>query len=276
MNRPWMPLYVADYLADTAHLSAAESGAYLHIIMHYWLNDGLPDDDRKLARIARMSDRQWAAAKPTISEFFDEGWKHKRIDAELARASDISNKRRASAQQKHSKSTASAPANAEQLDTHARAGLPSPSQSQPQRKESEERGEPRAIALAFPFDPFWQLFPNKVGKRDAEKAFERVRKSGAVTIENLMAGLDRYIRKTDDRPWCNPATWLNQGRWDDQPATVESNGQQRSVLAAADRAIEHFGGTEAARAYVPGSEGPKPLSLDFGPSQAGVRLISKG
>jgi len=39
-----MPLYVADYLADTAHLGALESGVYLHLIMHYWLKGGLPDD----------------------------------------------------------------------------------------------------------------------------------------------------------------------------------------------------------------------------------------
>ena len=27
----------------------------------------------------------------------------------------------------------------------------------------------------------------------------------------LMAALLRYAAKTDDRPWCNPATWLNGG-----------------------------------------------------------------
>jgi hypothetical protein len=34
----------------------------------------------------------------------------------------------------------------------------------------------------------------------------------------MMIGLEAYVDKTDDRPWCNPATWLNEGRWDDQPA----------------------------------------------------------
>ncbi len=37
-----------------------------------------------------------------------------------------------------------------------------------------------------------------------------------------MATLERYKRcKPVDRPWCNPATWLNQKRWlDEWPAEV--------------------------------------------------------
>jgi hypothetical protein len=35
----------------------------------------------------------------------------------------------------------------------------------------------------------------------------------------LLAALRRYVdTKPPDRHWCNPATWLNQGRWDDEPA----------------------------------------------------------
>lgn len=72
------------------------------------------------------------------------------------------------------------------------------------------------------FDQFWTVFPNKVGKADAVKAFGKARQR--VDFETLMAGLRRYVGKTDDRPWCNPATWLNQERWDDEPATVARAG----------------------------------------------------
>lgn len=89
MKRPWMPLYIADYLRKTTHLGALESGAYLHLIMDYWQNDGLPDDDRKLARIAKLTDREWKAAKPTLLAFFHDGWKHTKIDAEIAKAGTI-------------------------------------------------------------------------------------------------------------------------------------------------------------------------------------------
>lgn len=83
MSRAWMPLYVADYLADTGHLTTAEHGAYLLLIMHYWSNGGLPDDERKLARIARMTPDEWAEARDTVAELFQDGWKHKRIEKEL-------------------------------------------------------------------------------------------------------------------------------------------------------------------------------------------------
>ena len=66
------------------------------------------------------------------------------------------------------------------------------------------------------FDQFWKVYPHKVGKIDARKAFAKAIK--VVTFDQLMVGLDTYVHKTDDRPWCNPATWLNEGRWDDQPA----------------------------------------------------------
>lgn len=89
MKRPWMPLYIADYLKDTTHLGALESGAYLHLIMDYWQNGKLPPDDRQLARIAKMTDREWKQSKSTLQAFFHDGWKHKRIDGELEETSRI-------------------------------------------------------------------------------------------------------------------------------------------------------------------------------------------
>lgn len=90
MIRPWMPLYVADYRQDTAHLSAAQHGAYLLLIMHYWATGSLPDDDGQLARIACLSVPEWKRNRAAIAAFFENGWKHKRIEAEIAKAEAIS------------------------------------------------------------------------------------------------------------------------------------------------------------------------------------------
>jgi uncharacterized protein YdaU (DUF1376 family) len=91
VNRPWMPWYVADFVADTQHLDAAQTGAYLMLLGHYWQTGGkLPQDDASLARISRMTAAQWRKARPLLEPFFQDGWKHKRVEFELSEAARIS------------------------------------------------------------------------------------------------------------------------------------------------------------------------------------------
>ena len=93
MNRPWMPLYVGDYLGDTGHLTTTQHGAYLLLMMHYWRKGELPDDDRQLSKITKLPLKTWCDYRTTLQDFFYEGWKHKRIDAELAKMVRVSEKR---------------------------------------------------------------------------------------------------------------------------------------------------------------------------------------
>ena len=93
MNRPWMPLYVGDYVGDTGHLTTVQHGAYLLLMMHYWRKGELPDDDRQLRKIAKLPLKTWCQYRATLQDFFYEGWKHKRIDAELAKMMRVSEKR---------------------------------------------------------------------------------------------------------------------------------------------------------------------------------------
>jgi uncharacterized protein YdaU (DUF1376 family) len=83
----YMPLYVGDYLGDTQHLSTVEHGAYMLLLMAYWSQGhALPNNNRKLARIARLSDDEWQGVKDTILELFEakgETLTHKRVELEL-------------------------------------------------------------------------------------------------------------------------------------------------------------------------------------------------
>ena len=105
---PYMPLYVADYLADTSHLSAIENGAYLLLIMNYWQRGAaIPCGDSQLARICRLSLKEWQSVKPELLVFFDEQdgiWIHHRIENELSKVREksvkASNAGKASAQRK--------------------------------------------------------------------------------------------------------------------------------------------------------------------------------
>lgn len=83
---PYMQLYIADYLADTMHLSAEEHGAYLLLMFNYW-QTGKPIPKNRLAKIARLTNERWADVEPSLQEFFcdnGEEWGHLRIEEDLA------------------------------------------------------------------------------------------------------------------------------------------------------------------------------------------------
>ena len=90
---PYIQLYVADYLADTMHLTTEEHGAYLLIIMNYW-QTGKPIPKKRLASVARMGNDRWISVEDTLSEFFTETeqglWIHARIEDDLAKVASKS------------------------------------------------------------------------------------------------------------------------------------------------------------------------------------------
>ena len=89
---PYMPLYVADYLADTTHLTCEEHGAYLLLLMSMWRAGGrLPTDDARLAKLTRMTAKEWASAKASVLPFFVRRGghlTHKRLSKERAKYDD--------------------------------------------------------------------------------------------------------------------------------------------------------------------------------------------
>jgi uncharacterized protein YdaU (DUF1376 family) len=255
MNRPWMPLYIADYIRDTSHLRALESGAYLHLIMAYWVTGKLPNDDRQLATIAKLTDREWKACKAVLAEFFGPDWSsHKRIDKEIAKATDISNKRRTSAERMHSKARANAHANAHTLHT-----------SHNTKKESEDISAVATATCAtdWPSDyreVFWEAYPRKVGKKGALRELDRHRKS--VSFEKLISAVRAYAATADPQFTKHPKTWLHNGCWDDEPDTRKPHGPTapNGLAQALDKLKQHVGEIDG------GEEGgrPPPRLLSFG------------
>ena len=83
---PYMQLYVADYLADTMHLSAEEHGAYLLLIMNYW-QTGKPINEKHISCITKIDKEKVTDVISTLQHFFNIDstglWHHKRIDEEL-------------------------------------------------------------------------------------------------------------------------------------------------------------------------------------------------
>lgn len=65
------------------------------------------------------------------------------------------------------------------------------------------------------FERFYELYPRKQQRKAAQRAFEKVRKSGEATFAALIAGISKIpIGEPKFVPY--PASWLNAGAWDDQ------------------------------------------------------------
>lgn len=97
------------------------------------------------------------------------------------------------------------------------------------------------------FERFWKAYPKKVGKEAARRAFEKVKQP----VELLINAIEKQLQgeqwqKEDGRYIPNPATWLNQGRWEDEvkpaktaqrmnPSGTEAFKNAVADLLAADR-----------------------------------------
>lgn len=75
---------------------------------------------------------------------------------------------------------------------------------------------------------FWLAYPRKIGKKAAEKAFLRAMKE--TTLEVILAALAKQKPKwTDPKYIPHPATWLNQGRWDDETEPKQKSDEVRHI-----------------------------------------------
>jgi len=134
-----MQFYPADYVADTRHLTPAQHGAYLLLICEYWVKGSLPQDDRTLARIVGMTPKEWLCAKNVVQGFFHDGWQHKRIDVELAKAKD-KHERRQEAGKRGGFASANSKQNSSIATSNAQASSSEP-EPEPERKISSLRSE---------------------------------------------------------------------------------------------------------------------------------------
>ena len=98
-ERPFMQLYVSDFIGDTLHLSTEQIGAYMLLLMAMWNAGGkLPSDEAKLARVARLSVKKWKSIADDLMSFFEvDGTeiRHHRLTKELQKSESKSQSRAA-------------------------------------------------------------------------------------------------------------------------------------------------------------------------------------
>lgn len=91
---PALPIFTDAFIADTLHLSAAQTGGYLMLLMCAWRTKdcSLPNDDVRLAAFSRMDKRSWMANREVIMSFWalnsSGQWIQKRLIDERKHAED--------------------------------------------------------------------------------------------------------------------------------------------------------------------------------------------
>ena len=78
-----------------------------------------------------------------------------------------------------------------------------------ERREEKKRGENTCVL----FDQFWTLYPRKTSKQSASKAFAKLKDEDQQAAINNIA---RLYSETPVQFVPHAATYLNQGRWEDQ------------------------------------------------------------
>jgi hypothetical protein len=83
------------------------------------------------------------------------------------------------------------------------------------------------------FDAFWAIYPRKVAKGAARKAWAKAMKDGADPAE-VITGARRYATdprrvEADIRYTAHPATWLHAERWADEPAPAPAPEPARAA-----------------------------------------------
>lgn len=113
------------------------------------------------------------------------------------------------------------------------------------REQGKEQGIGKA-GLTAAFEKFWSIYPRKVGRGAAEKAFVKA-VLRAKDPAPILAGAERYrddpSRDPDLRYTAHPSTWLNQDRWLDEAAEAPRRRTTDDVKAALDQ----LGGSDVDR-----------------------------
>jgi len=238
--------HIGDFNNATRHLSRIERSIYRDLLeLYYDTEKPLTSDFDKLARRCIVDDCDRAAMREVLNEFFtleDDGYHNNRADAEIGAYKRMSEGGKRGAEKRWGKGNDSHPiatqfppnakanANHKPLTTNQEPRV-NPNHNPPFGLAASECDEPPSepkneIATPKPPSPsaeppgfvvFWAEYPKKSGRKAALSAWRTKR------LEPRADGLiaDVRLRSGTDRKWLdgyapNPATYLNQERWNDE------------------------------------------------------------
>lgn len=121
----------------------------------------------------------------------------------------------------------------------APAGNAPADNSTPKKKEEEKTEEKKDLAqqVERDFDEFWSIYPRRVGKSAAKKAFAKVWSPDL----DLVLAASRLANDPNLPPLQfipHPATWLNRAGWEDEPYPERIlTKEEREAKEAAEKVL---------------------------------------
>ena len=201
------PFHIGDYISHTHHLTDAEDLAYRRMIdLYYQREKGFLSADW----VARKIKSTPEIVKGLLEEFFEFNeefgfWANPRADIEIAKYHAIqAGGRKGAAIRWHKDSNS--PPNAPPMQT----------KNQEPITKNQELITSNNKCIDH-FNEFWLAYPKKVGKESARKAWDKIRPNIEVVLNALawQKESDQWF-KNGGQFVPNPATYLNQHRFDDE------------------------------------------------------------
>lgn len=232
---PAFPLWTDAYLADTGHLTTIEHGAYMLLLMTMWRAGGsLPNDDKQLARYARMTTAQWARIKPTMMPFFkvvSDSITQGRLTDELGivrrRSEKQSDSAKAKWRKEHNKRHASAYAESGGRDMPdvCQIDAPTPTPTIEEDKSSSllsgtgpdhASGKKGRIAYSEAFEIFWSSYPKteNMGKKETFDAWKKLTAEDQQQCIQGVPGYAAYLRKNPDIQTLHACRFISKRRFE--------------------------------------------------------------
>lgn len=243
--------YPAEWLVQTSNLSPGQRGIFIQIVAMIYANKGAIENDAY--HIGRVSGCSSRFARSVIDQLASLGFiqfsgskiTQKRCELEL----NIMRTR-------HENSSKGGRTKAEkEAESKENNGLRSSGDNEslcapshhisPHHTIREDAKASLCVSDTIPddFEEFWSLYPRKVAKPNAQKAYLKSRKKGA-THEEIIDGLRKYIASVagkDPTYIAHGASWLNAERWKDviptQGQTVNGKSSYGNSIKNAARTV---------------------------------------
>ncbi|WP_205769517.1 DUF1376 domain-containing protein [Microvirga sp. KLBC 81] len=226
---PSLPLFTDAFIADTGHLNATETGAYLMLLMVAWRSSdcALPDDDSRLCRWARVDPRSWARIKPRVMEFWtleDGKWTQKRLLLERDKVC-----KRAEAARENGKH-GGRPKSLENKDGANPTGSSRVTQQKASISISKEYSETTSLHTQenarrheWPDDyedRIWKLYPKGADKKVSLERLRTLYRSDKLPYDVLVAGIERLVSHISDPKYAPTLDrFIRQEKWNDEYRT---------------------------------------------------------